>query len=153
MFRNFTIYSSVTLSTVHIRPLTIVTDDTEEFFFQYHRVVFVHDLLLLQFFSGYLWLAQGGPTREDLGQCKCVYSHLKNVWISGFKAARGQLEFLLHVIENADALEVLRVEIGEYPPNNYRRYAGGGPPVEEAKQIARATISTILPQRVTFHIV
>jgi hypothetical protein len=108
----------------------------------------------LQFGGFDLWFAQGGPSRKDLiGQCKCKYNHLKNVWISGFKATSGQLEFLLHVIENADALEVLRVEIGEYPPNNLRPYGGGEPPVEEVKQIARTTISTILPQHVTFDIV
>jgi len=107
----------------------------------------------LQYAGFNLWFAQGGPSRKDLGQCKCKYNHLKNVWISGFNATRGQLEFLLHIIENADALEVLRVEIGQYPPFNYRRYGGGEPPVEEAKQIARTTISTVLPQHVTFDIV
>ncbi|KAL6853413.1 hypothetical protein ACP4OV_019442 [Aristida adscensionis] len=100
-----------------------------------------------------LWFAQGRPSRKDLGQCTCKYNHLKNVWISGFKASTGQLEFLLHVIENADALEVLRVEIGQYSRRCFRRYGGDEAPVEEAKQIARTIISTVLPQHVTFDIV
>ncbi|CAM0148433.1 unnamed protein product [Urochloa decumbens] len=94
-----------------------------------------------------LWLAEAGPCRKDLGQCK--YVHLKHIWISGFRAARGQLEFLLHVIENAPALETLLVEIGQYPPFN-DWYGDDGPPIKEAMEIARTCMRPILPQIVTF---
>ncbi|CAL5098454.1 unnamed protein product [Urochloa decumbens] len=96
-----------------------------------------------------LWLAEAGPSRKDLGQCK--YVHLKNIWISGFKAAKGQLEFLLHLIENAPALEVLLVEIGEYPPFN-SWFGAGGPPIKKAMDIARTCMRPILPQNATFDI-
>ncbi|CAL4911771.1 unnamed protein product [Urochloa decumbens] len=96
-----------------------------------------------------LWLAEAGPCRKDLGQCK--YVHLKHVWISGFRAARGQLEFLLHVIENAPALESLLVEIGQYPPFN-DWYGDDGPPIKEAMEIARTCMRPILPQIVTFDV-
>ncbi|PVH36728.1 hypothetical protein PAHAL_6G154900 [Panicum hallii] len=45
---------------------------------------------------------------HEFGQCKYLY--LKNMWINGFKAARGQVEFLLHVVENAPALEDITVD-------------------------------------------
>ncbi|XP_025813964.1 F-box/FBD/LRR-repeat protein At1g13570-like [Panicum hallii] len=60
------------------------------------------------------WLAEAGPSRRDLRKYK--YVHLKHIWITGFRAAKGQLEFLLHLIENAPALEVLLVEIGVRQP-------------------------------------
>lgn len=53
--------------------------------------------LLCWQFSGYaLWLADVGPRRQDLGQCN-RYKYLKNIWITGFKGARGQVELILHV--------------------------------------------------------
>ncbi|RLN07112.1 hypothetical protein C2845_PM11G27580 [Panicum miliaceum] len=97
-----------------------------------------------------LWLAEVGPCRKDFGQCK--YNYLKDIWIAGFKAARGQLEFLMHVVENAPALEVLLVEIGEYPPFRSRLYGATGPPTEKAKKIARTRLSMILPQNVKFDV-
>jgi hypothetical protein len=38
------------------------------------------------------------------------YSYLKSMHMTGYKGAGGQLEFLLHIVENAPALEVLTVE-------------------------------------------
>jgi hypothetical protein len=97
-------------------------------------------------------LAEAGPSRRDLRKYK--YVHLKHIWITGFRAAKGQLEFLLHLIENAPALEVLLVEIGEYPPcNSCNSWFGGGePPIEKAMEIARACIHPILSQNVTFDV-
>jgi hypothetical protein len=63
----------------------------------------------LQFAGNALWLAEVGPCRKDLGP-PCQYKHLKNICITGFKAARGQLEFLLHLVENAPALEVINIQ-------------------------------------------
>lgn len=121
----------------------------------------------MQFFGlGLLW-KQVGPSQQDFGQCTWQYNHLKSVWIAGFKAAKGQLEFILHVIENAHALEAVRVQIGhQYPPDSAlsgRPAAGASrnrgapaarppPPVVEAKQIARTCLGKILPQNVMLEI-
>lgn len=87
-----------------------------------------------------------GPCRKDFGQCK--YNYLKDIWITGFKAARGQLEFLIHVVENAPALEVLLVEIDQYP----HLYGDTGAPIEEVKKIARSCLGTVLQQNVMFDV-
>ncbi|CAL4995752.1 unnamed protein product [Urochloa decumbens] len=101
--------------------------------------------LEVHFASSSLWFSEAGPSRRDLGNYK--YVHLKHIWITGFRAAKGQLEFLLHVIENAPALEVLLVEIGEYPPRKMRLHF-----VEETMEIARTCIHPILSQNVTFDV-
>uniref|UniRef100_A0A0E0MGX5 Uncharacterized protein n=1 Tax=Oryza punctata TaxID=4537 RepID=A0A0E0MGX5_ORYPU len=46
--------------------------------------------------------------RQQLGRCE--YSNLKNMHITGYKGSREQFEFLIHVVENAPALEVLTLE-------------------------------------------
>ncbi|CAL4941050.1 unnamed protein product [Urochloa decumbens] len=38
------------------------------------------------------------------------HKHLKVVCVTGFKASNGQIEFLVHIVENAPALEVLTVD-------------------------------------------
>ncbi|GJM91007.1 hypothetical protein PR202_ga07341 [Eleusine coracana subsp. coracana] len=45
---------------------------------------------------------------------KCTYRHLKDAYITGFVASKGQLEFLEHVAENAPALEVLTVDTRDF---------------------------------------
>ncbi|RCV36918.1 hypothetical protein SETIT_8G020300v2 [Setaria italica] len=94
-----------------------------------------------------LWLAEVGPCRKDLGQCE--YNYLKDIWITGFKAARGQVEFLSHVVENAPVLEVVSVKIGKYPRESL---SGSGPTIEAAKEIARTCLRTKLSQNVTFNV-
>ncbi|KAL6646475.1 hypothetical protein ACP70R_018083 [Stipagrostis hirtigluma subsp. patula] len=103
-------------------------------------------------FSGYpLWLADVGPRRQDLGECK--YHYLKNICITGFKGARGQLEFLLHVMENAPALEAITVDTNQRATEEFWPYGGSGPPFEEAKQIAITQLSTTLPHSVQFDVI
>uniref|UniRef100_A0A0E0KKS4 At1g61320/AtMIF1 LRR domain-containing protein n=1 Tax=Oryza punctata TaxID=4537 RepID=A0A0E0KKS4_ORYPU len=46
--------------------------------------------------------------RQQFGRCE--YSNLKNMHITGYKGSREQFEFLIHVVENAPALEVLTLE-------------------------------------------
>ncbi|TVU06489.1 hypothetical protein EJB05_49708, partial [Eragrostis curvula] len=93
-------------------------------------------------FSGYpLWLADVGPRRQELGQCK--YNYLKNVYVTGFKGATGQVEFLLHVLENAAALEVVTVHTNQKASKEFSPYGGDGPPFEEAKRIALTSLSSI----------
>lgn len=38
---------------------------------------------------------------------KCPHNHLKNLHITGFSGTTTQLEFLVHVVESAHALEIL----------------------------------------------
>ncbi|WVZ88139.1 hypothetical protein U9M48_034688 [Paspalum notatum var. saurae] len=107
--------------------------------------------LEIHFRGVYTWFDQAGPSREDLiGQCKCNNYYLKSIWITGFKALKGQLEFLLHAVENAQALEVLRVETERRcPPSLHRQYEEA----EEAKQRARASLNTVLSQDVAFDVI
>lgn len=45
---------------------------------------------------------------------KSTYRHMKDAYITGFVASKGQLEFLEHVAENAPALEVLTVDTTDF---------------------------------------
>ncbi|KAF7066823.1 hypothetical protein CFC21_072758 [Triticum aestivum] len=44
---------------------------------------------------------------------ECLYNNLKSLHITGFKSCAGQVEFLLHMVENAPTLEVLSVDQSE----------------------------------------
>ncbi|XBI08186.1 hypothetical protein VPH35_135955 [Triticum aestivum] len=48
---------------------------------------------------------------------KCPHNHLKNLHITGFSGTTTQLEFLVHVVESAHALEILTIN----GPNIARR--------------------------------
>ncbi|KAJ1267026.1 hypothetical protein BS78_07G025300 [Paspalum vaginatum] len=94
--------------------------------------------------SNPLWLAKKGPRRQGIGQCE--YSYLKNIWIAGFKAARGQPEFVLHVVENTPALEAIIVDTQQVVTEHWT--GSSGPPYEEAKRIAIDLLSATVPQTV-----
>ncbi|KAF8706463.1 hypothetical protein HU200_030736 [Digitaria exilis] len=94
------------------------------------------------------WFAEVGPCRKDLGKIK--YNYLKDIWITGFNAARGQVEFLLHAVENAPALEAVSVEISKYPSR--KSLATCGSPIEAAKHIATTCLCATLPQNVAFDV-
>ncbi|TVU50837.1 hypothetical protein EJB05_02228, partial [Eragrostis curvula] len=102
-------------------------------------------------FAGYdLWLAEVGPCRKDLGP-SCKYNCLKNICFTGFKAARGQLELLLHLVENAPALEAINIKVGHHDANKeYWPYKDSAPPFEEARRIVR---NCLLPLNVKFDLV
>jgi hypothetical protein len=38
------------------------------------------------------------------------YNYLKDLFITGFEGSSGQLEFLLYMVENAPALEILTID-------------------------------------------
>jgi hypothetical protein len=57
-----------------------------------------------------LWFANVGPLRQEIPTSECKYVNLKNVHVTGFRAARGQVEFLVHVVENAPAIQVVTVD-------------------------------------------
>uniref|UniRef100_A0ACD5Z8C8 Uncharacterized protein n=1 Tax=Avena sativa TaxID=4498 RepID=A0ACD5Z8C8_AVESA len=63
-----------------------------------------------------LWFASKGPARHQLPHPRREYSHLKDIHITGYKGARGQLEFLLHMVEHAPALEALTVHTTQLIP-------------------------------------
>jgi hypothetical protein len=66
--------------------------------------------LILQFVGGdNTWFLKKGSGRKHLEQCE--YNYLKSMYMTGYKGAIGQLEFLLHIVENAPALEVLTVDM------------------------------------------
>jgi hypothetical protein len=41
---------------------------------------------------------------------QCAYNYLKDVCITGYKASCGQNEFVVHIVENSPALEVLTID-------------------------------------------
>jgi hypothetical protein len=66
----------------------------------------------LQFVGGdNSWFVKKGSGRKHLEQCE--YNYLKSLYMTGYKGAIGQLEFLLHIVENAPALEVLTVDMSQ----------------------------------------
>ncbi|RLN43069.1 hypothetical protein C2845_PM01G47970 [Panicum miliaceum] len=46
----------------------------------------------------------------SIRRLKRTYNYLKDVCITGFQASSGQIEFLVHIVENTPALEVLTVD-------------------------------------------
>ncbi|XBI41410.1 hypothetical protein VPH35_125878 [Triticum aestivum] len=57
-----------------------------------------------------MWFAYKGSSRQDIPRSEHKYLHLKNVHVTGFKATKGQLQLLLHVVENAPAIETVTVD-------------------------------------------
>jgi hypothetical protein len=102
-----------------------------------------------------LWLADVGPRRQDIGQCNNPYNYLKKVWITDFKGARGQIEFLLHVVENAPALEAITVDTHKLSTSagDCWTIKSGPPPFEEAKKIALTCLSKTIPSSVKLNVI
>jgi hypothetical protein len=44
---------------------------------------------------------------------RCPHNYLKNLHITGFSGTTSQLEFLVHAVENAQHLEILRIKGAE----------------------------------------
>ncbi|XP_047071642.1 F-box/FBD/LRR-repeat protein At1g13570-like isoform X1 [Lolium rigidum] len=66
-----------------------------------------------------LWFANKGPDRQHLPHPHFEYSYLKDMHITGYKGARGQLQFLLHIVEHAPALQSLTVSTTQLLPEEY----------------------------------
>ncbi|XP_037439176.1 F-box/FBD/LRR-repeat protein At1g13570-like [Triticum dicoccoides] len=62
---------------------------------------------------GTLWFATDGPLRQEMPPCEDKLVNLKDVRVTGFRGARGQAEFLMHVVENAPAIEVVTVDTAQ----------------------------------------
>ena len=58
---------------------------------------------LLDFFEGPGW----GTLQRLPGSS---YKYLRNVLLTGFNSVKGQLEFLVHIVENAPDLKVLTID-------------------------------------------
>jgi len=46
----------------------------------------------------------------SIRRLKRTYNYLKDVCITGFQASNGQIEFLVHVVENTPALQVSTID-------------------------------------------
>jgi hypothetical protein len=53
----------------------------------------------------------------------CPFNYMKSLCFTGFKACHGQVQLLVHMVENAPALEVLTVDVSNKykPPENEER--------------------------------
>jgi hypothetical protein len=60
-----------------------------------------------------LWFAKGGPSRLDIPACGYKYLNLKNMHLTGFRAANSHIQLLLHVVENAPVIDTLTVDTCE----------------------------------------
>ena len=60
-----------------------------------------------------LWFARSGPSRLDIPAYGYKYQNLKKMCLTGFRAAKGQIEFLLHVLENAPAIDAVTVDTSD----------------------------------------
>ncbi|KAM0844671.1 hypothetical protein ACQ4PT_056891 [Festuca glaucescens] len=80
----------------------------------------------------------------------CEYNYLKNMHMTAYKGTRGQLEFLLHVVENAPALEELIVDtaIRDYEDQYAGLYCRKKACAERAVQHARSCLGGKLSAKV-----
>lgn len=116
-------------------------------------VVHIIFFFCLQFSCPSVWLADVSPCRNKIGLCK--YNYLKKIYFTGFKATRGQLEFLLHIVENAPALEVVTVNTMQQISKEVWSIGGRSrPPYEEAEWriIVTDLLNEILPPNLEIYI-
>ncbi|XBH89197.1 hypothetical protein VPH35_081147 [Triticum aestivum] len=74
---------------------------------EYDKILYLfHDIGTLRF-------ASDGPLRQEMPPCEDKFVNLKDVRATGFRGARGQAEFLMHVVENAPAIEVVTVDTAQ----------------------------------------
>ncbi|VAI27151.1 unnamed protein product [Triticum turgidum subsp. durum] len=60
-----------------------------------------------------MWFATDGPSRQEIPLLEDKYVNLKDMRVTGFKGARGQAEFIMHVVENAPAIQVVTVDTAQ----------------------------------------
>uniref|UniRef100_A0A8I6XL26 At1g61320/AtMIF1 LRR domain-containing protein n=1 Tax=Hordeum vulgare subsp. vulgare TaxID=112509 RepID=A0A8I6XL26_HORVV len=80
----------------------------------------------------------------------CEYDYLKSVHMTGYKGARGQLEFLVHVVEKAPALEALTVDTALEIRDDYyvRRFCRKNACSDGAAVHARSCLGAIVSPNV-----
>ncbi|KAM0867035.1 hypothetical protein ACQ4PT_042253 [Festuca glaucescens] len=101
----------------HLRVLQLLMgvslEDIDKFPFSILRTAPFIEKLEIHFVGGdNSWFVKKGSGRKHLEQCE--YNYLKSMYMTGYKGAIGQLEFLLHIVENAPALEVLTVDMSQW---------------------------------------
>ena len=62
--------------------------------------------LQFQTFRG-VWFPYSESFKHEVPPCE--YKHLKSMYVSGFVAGRGQVEFITYVVENAPAIEAVTI--------------------------------------------
>lgn len=78
--------------------------------------------LELHFFTDYVHLVQESKSISKLPEC--LFNNMKSMHITGFKSYNDQVEFLLHMLENAPALEVLSIDhLDKYPLEGHEKDA------------------------------
>uniref|UniRef100_A0ACD5VXT7 Uncharacterized protein n=1 Tax=Avena sativa TaxID=4498 RepID=A0ACD5VXT7_AVESA len=88
----------------------VTLEDINKFPFSILRAAPFIEKLEIHFSGGdNSWFMKKYSGRKHLEQCE--YNYLKSMYMTGYKGAIGQLEFLLHIVGNAPALEVLTVEM------------------------------------------
>lgn len=97
-----------------------------------------------------IWFADQGPGMPQLTRCE--YSCLKNVHITGYKGARCQIEFLLHIVENAPTLEALTIDTTQVLYEDYYGARIGSKFSECVAVVARDFLRRKLPTKVKLHV-
>ncbi|XP_051177046.1 F-box/FBD/LRR-repeat protein At1g13570 isoform X2 [Lolium perenne] len=101
----------------HVQIVMIMCEEDED------KILYIVSLLRVAPFlenlevhldSSYtLWFAKGGPSRLDIPACGYKYLNLKNMHLTGFRAANSHIQLLLHVVENAPVIDTLTVDTCE----------------------------------------
>ncbi|XP_047052723.1 F-box/FBD/LRR-repeat protein At1g13570-like isoform X2 [Lolium rigidum] len=98
----------------HVQILLIATDEDADkilYLVSFLRVApFIEKLEVHFHCLPTLWFANCGPLRQQIPANEYKYVNLKNVRVTGFRGARGQVEFLMHVVENAPAIQGVTVD-------------------------------------------
>ncbi|CAM0949670.1 unnamed protein product [Alopecurus aequalis] len=98
----------------HVQILLLISDEDADkilYLVSFLRAAPFVEKLEVHFLGLYtLWLANDGPLRQEIPTSEYKYVNLKNVRVTGFRGARGQVEFLVHVVENAPAIQAVTVD-------------------------------------------
>ncbi|KAM0913340.1 hypothetical protein ACQ4PT_012233 [Festuca glaucescens] len=98
----------------HVQILLIATDEDADkilYLVSFLRAApFIEKLEVHFLCLPTLWFANCGPLRQQIPANEYKYVNLKNVRVTGFRGARGQVEFLMHVVENAPAIQGVTVD-------------------------------------------
>ncbi|KAM0921796.1 hypothetical protein ACQ4PT_006713 [Festuca glaucescens] len=110
----------------HVQILLIVSDEDEDkimYLVSFLRAAPFIEKLEVHFLGlPTLWFANDGPLRQEIPTSEYKYVNLKNVRVTGFRGARGQIEFLVHVVENAPAIQVVTVDTTQRLTDAYDPY-------------------------------
>ncbi|KAK1641878.1 hypothetical protein QYE76_059683 [Lolium multiflorum] len=93
----------------------------------------------------YVHLVQESKPMRKLPEC--LFNNMKSMHITGFKSYNDQVEFLLHMFENAPALEVLSIDhLDKYPLESHEKDAKS---VNFVRTTARRYLEGKIPPKCT----